>query len=574
MHYFLISLYRNSMSPLEGKNIYSLTDCLKLKLEHSGPSMVIDTDDFFYFRFGSLLEENDKDIDENFAQALYRNQTDILLSNSGYFDVVFFNKVSAQGSIYADRVGIHNILYHEKHSELILSSNVQKFELPKLKTVDPVWLTEVVNFRIASGSHTYHPSLKKIPAAHSYHFDESLQLRTSGYYWQPQERKPQSDLTLKSASEQSLELLNAHLSKANIKNRKVAVLLSGGIDSSLLAALTHQHNRNVVAVTPVFVTGKNPELEIAKEMARSLKIEHQLIEIKDDDVKVEFSVVIQCLQQPVRSQHALIFSILMKKLKGKFDSVVFGEGADTIFGYHGVKQAGKRFAKQNKLAHFKLLSPLLKLLQHIPSVNKLTHLLNESITVQVTNSWALDYTPAVKNQLPLFDEVANAIEIIGWLDLPKKNHTNLDLFAFENLVRRFLIQVGNVDHFYSMGAIANRDGIDLICPFFDIELVKFSANFHDELYLGKDFVKPILRNIGCDFYNQELMYLKKKGFPVPHKSWLNGPLSERATDAKNYISNNYGYDASKDDEFIWLVMCLQELNIIDSLKQYRKSTTH
>jgi len=403
--------------------------------------------------------------------------------------------------------------------------------------------------------------LFQIPAAQSYQFNSTLKPIASGFYWQPADRTSVGNLSLEETTEHSLELLNNHLSKANIKSKKVAVLLSGGVDSSLLAALSKVQNNNIVAITPVFTSGENPELDIAKEMAESIKIQHQIIEIDDNDIAKEFSAVVQCLQQPIRSPHALIFSILLKQLKGKFDAVIFGEGADTIFGYHGIKQTGKRYEKQRKALWLEPFSSLLKPLTFIPQVRKLHSLINEPVIKQVTNSWSLDYINDLKQQLKITHPISNKIEMIRWLKLTEFNQQNLNLTAFENLVRKFLIQVGNVDHFYTMGAIANQEGIELICPFLDVELVEYAANFHDSLYFGDDMVKPILREIGTKFYSKELMYLKKQGFPVPHKNWLKGPLSKKANAARELIKLKYGGEACQDNEFVWLVMALQELKI-------------
>lgn len=568
-NFFSINIQKSFDSSANEKNIYKLTDNIELKLIHSGPTAIIDTQDYFYFRFGCMLATDNKNIDQEFAQAFYQDNSLIINTNSGYFGIFFFNKKSATGSVHADRAGIYNVLYQQKEYQLILSNDIASFDLLPMKEVDSAWLAEIVNFRIASGSHTYRKSLKKVPAGQFYQFNSFLETKSCGYYWQPQDRVTKDDLTLEQATERSLELLNEHLSKADINKKKVAVLFSGGVDSTLLAALALQHNSEVVAVTPIFSTGGNPELDIAKKMAKNINIEHQIIEITDKDIQTEFSIVIKCLQQPIRSPHALIFSILIRHLKDKFDAVIFGEGADTIFGYHGIKQTGKRYDKQRKANWLKPLSFLLKPFKSISQIEKLHSLINESVLIQVTNSWPIPYIPDLKSQLPMLESVANTIEMYQWLKLPKWNHSNLDQTAFENLVRKFLIQVGNVDHFFTMGAFANRDGIELICPFMDIELVRYAANFHDKLYFGDDFVKPILRKIGETYYQKELIYLKKKGFPVPHNNWLSGPLLTQATLAKSFITENYGHVASEDNEFVWLVMALQELGIADSLKTYR-----
>ena len=170
--------------------------------------------------------------------------------------------------------------------------------------------------------------------------------------------------------------------------------------------------------------------------------------------------------------------------------------------------------------------------------------------------------------LPNVESISNRMEVMQWLKLSEHNYKNLDITGFKNLVRRFIIQESCMYHFYTMGAIANRDGIELICPFFDTDVVKYATNFDDKLYFGDQFTKPILRKLSEKFYNKEIIYAKKKGFPVPHKSWLNGPLQKQAEQAKEFIRTNFDNSATEEHEFVWLVMALQELDIVDTLNNY------
>jgi len=567
-NYFAINISEN-LGELKAEEVeYSLTDKLSLKLDSCGSCEVIDNNDFFYFRFGVPSGKGFSPIDIKIAEGLLNGHSEILTTNSGYLVVFFFNKITAKGSIYADRIGIHKTYFQCIKDYLLISNQSDNFNFSAVEVIDKDWLTEMVNFKICAGSNTYNPSLKQLPAGHLYNFDSTLKPSSAGFYWEVSDRVPHSNISLKEATEQSLKLINNHLSGAQIQDKKVAVLLSGGVDSSLLAALTKEHNNNVIAITPVFTSGENPELEAAIAMAKSINIEHQIVEISDEVISNEFSKTVNFLKQPIRSPQTIIFSILMREFKDKFDAVVFGEGADMIFGYHAVLQAAKRYEKHCKVAFIKPFTQLLQPFKSINSVTKLLSLIGEPVANQVTNSWAIEYSPSLKEQLPKIDIASNKIEVMQWLNLSKQNYKNLDLTGFKNLVRRFIIQESCMYHFYSMGAIANREGIELICPFFDAEVVKYASNFDDKLYFGDEFTKPILRKLSEKFYKKEIIYAKKKGFPVPHKSWLNGPLKEPATQAKEFITNHYGNEAIEDNEFVWLVMALQELNIVDSLKIY------
>jgi len=547
------------------KTIYQLNNCLELKVEHKIPGKILNTDDYFYFRFGTLLGQNDENNDSNIAKYLLDGETCISKDNNGYFGVFFFNKNTGKGSIYTDRIGVHKTYFQSSNDSLTISNDTGAFDFNESKKVDSDWLAEIVNFKICTGSYTYNPNIKQLPAAQQYSFDSKLKPVSEGFYWETADRISQTDISLEDATKHSLKLLNKHLSNANIKNKRVAILLSGGVDSSLLAALTKEHNNNVIAITPVFKIGDNPELSAAIEMAKNINIEHQIIEISDEDIEQEFSKTVNFIKQPLRSPQTLIFSILMRQFKNKYDAVIFGEGADMIFGYHAVAYAAKRYEKHCKFAYLKPLIPLMNLFGSMPVVKKLIGIISESVKTQVLNSWAIEYPSSLIEKLPNVQSSANNIEIIKWLNLENLNYKNVDKIDFENLVRKFIIHESCMYHFYTMGAIASREGIELVSPFFDADVVEYAANFDNRLYFGNGVTKPILRKISEKFYSKKLIYAKKQAFPTPHEKWLNGPLKLQASVAKDFIIENFGESASKNNEFVWLIMAFKELEITDSL---------
>ena len=562
---FSIKIKKASEKQYPVKDHYLLPGDMSLTLNSSGPNKVINTDDFIYFRFGYLLAQECEAIDTAIANGLFNNQNEAVTANNGYFTILFFNKKTAEGRFYTDRIGAHKTYFQCKNKELHISNIPENYAFNNTDTIDPSWLVEAVNFKICTGSTTLNPDIKQIPAGHYYKFDSSLAPINAGFYWQVGNRKPTSSLSLDEATNESLRLINQHLESANVKSKKVAVLLSGGVDSSLLAALTKEHNNNVVAVTPIFSSGENPELKAAISMAKQINIEHQIVEISDSDISEEFGTIVDFIKQPIRSPQTIIFSILMRQFKDKFDAVVFGEGADMVFGYHAVKQAANRYEKYCKVAFLKPVAPFLTLFKSISTVKKLLDLLKEPLSAQVLNSWAIEYPPEIKCKLPGITSLPSELEIIQWLNLSNLNYKDVTKHEFENLIRRFIMQESCMYHFYTMGSIADRDGIELISPFFDTDVINFATNFDNHLYFGDEHTKPILRKLGERFYDKEIIYAKKKGFPVPHKRWLEGPLKEEAQLAKSFIATIYGEGATKNNEFVWLVMALQKLKIEKSI---------
>jgi len=544
----------------------TLTKSLQLHIRHQGPAKHVDTEQFFYFRFGAVLAEDAAVADEALLQLILKNNYEGCGAlNLGYLLLFFFDKQSKKGCLMSDRIGIHNLYYQAKAGELRVSNNPEVFTFDEVLGVGDSWLKEVANFRNCTGPVTFRPHVKQVPAGQYCTFGSSLRPSKSHFYWQPKKRTPTPSLTLDAATSSSYNHIERHLVNANLHHKKTAVLLSGGVDSSLLAGLLHEQRAPMVAVTPVFKSWLNPELDAAKKMATAIGTEHQIVEISDDDVSKEFSGLVRLLGQPLRSSQTIVFSILMKRLKGEFDAVLFGEGADMMFGYHGVSTYSERYRKHCKLAPYRLALKCLSPFQGNKTIRKMIALVDEPVGQQVMNSWRIEYTDEVQQFLPKIDLKKDSIEILKWLELAELDRKSVSQLDFENLVRWFIIQESCYYHFATVGAIADRDGLELVCPFFDVEVAEFASRFDNKLYFGSEYTKPVLRKINERYYDDALIYGKKMGFPTPDNHWLEGPLSEFSGLAKEFISEHFGRESCKDKEFVWLVMAFQVLGIEGSL---------
>ena len=70
--------------------------------------------------------------------------------------------------------------------------------------------------------------------------------------------------------------------------------------------------------------------------------------------------------------------------------------------------------------------------------------------------------------------------------------------------------------------------VELRAPFLDQEFIELSSSLPDNYRLNGDSGKYILKDIVTDILPKEIIYRKKRGFPVPLTQWFKGPLQARA----------------------------------------------
>ncbi|MBN2420472.1 MAG: hypothetical protein JXL81_13870, partial [Deltaproteobacteria bacterium] len=113
-----------------------------------------------------------------------------------------------------------------------------------------------------------------------------------------------------------------------------AVSLSGGLDSSIVAAIAKEFNPNIRLFTGVVQKAPGPDLKNSKLMADFLGLEHHIYEITEDDIKNFLPDAVWYLESFDEDCISGIISnyYVSKMVKKYSNAVLVGEGADELFG--------------------------------------------------------------------------------------------------------------------------------------------------------------------------------------------------------------------------------------------------
>uniref|UniRef100_J3JXG4 Asparagine synthetase [glutamine-hydrolyzing] n=1 Tax=Dendroctonus ponderosae TaxID=77166 RepID=J3JXG4_DENPD len=149
---------------------------------------------------------------------------------------------------------------------------------------------------------------------------------------------PWEDLTSQAHEANIRKLLTMAVKKRLMADRRIGCLLSGGLDSSLVAALVVQEAKkiNLPYKIQTFAIGMegSPDLEKAQQVAKFLQTDHHEIVFSEEDVARVLDDVIYTLETPdITTIRASIGMYLISKyiLDNTDSTVVFsGEGADEV----------------------------------------------------------------------------------------------------------------------------------------------------------------------------------------------------------------------------------------------------
>jgi asparagine synthase (glutamine-hydrolysing) len=157
-------------------------------------------------------------------------------------------------------------------------------------------------------------------------------------YWTLDATRPEQDLTeeawLQACRERLDHSVERRLLAADVP---VGVLLSGGLDSSLLVGLLADHVTDLRTFSIGFEdmgqgTEKADEFEFSDQIAAHFKTRHKQYSIPNSEVLTRLPEAVQQMTEPMASYDVIAFYLLGERVAQDVKVVMSGQGADEVFG--------------------------------------------------------------------------------------------------------------------------------------------------------------------------------------------------------------------------------------------------
>src|SRR3954470_14077988 len=269
--------------------------------------------------------------------------TDFVDHLHGMFAVVIHERDTGRVVLARDRLGIKPLYLAETPGRLRFASS-----LPALvrggdvdTSIDPVALHHYLTWHaVVPAPHTILAGVRKLPPA-TVRVIEADGTSREHRYWQPRyERRPEhegwSARDWEDAIEESLRVAVRRRLVADIP---VGVLLSGGLDSSLIVGLLAQEGQQDLATFSIgfeAVGGRaGDEFAYSDVIAEHFSTDHHRIRVTSDELSAALGHAIGAMAEPMVSHDVVAFDLLSERVSETIRVVQSGQGADEFFaGYH------------------------------------------------------------------------------------------------------------------------------------------------------------------------------------------------------------------------------------------------
>lgn len=287
----------------------------------------------------------------------------------------------------------------------------------------------------------------------------------------------------------------------------IGLFLSGGLDSSLMAALARPRDVFVCRfpLGPAF-----DEFAYAQMMAEHIGARLHVVTPTPEDLRRELETIVWHLDQPIATASTVSEFSLARRAREQVTVVLGGQGADEIFGGYVryllmdlEREIGERpeLANYHSLARFFWRGDLFA-----DPAARYYHLIHRA---QIA-----DPLPQIDRIRAYFQASRGLIDNLGLTDI------QLSLPSLITMNDRAAAAYG----------LENR------CPFLDHRIVEFAFRLPPQLKVSQLGAKIILRRAARDLVPAAIIDRKdKKGLVVPIRQWLGGPLRAWAEDLEGSL---------------------------------------
>lgn len=451
----------------------------------------------------------------------------------GMFSFVIYDESTNTIFGARDHFGIKP-LYYTENDEYIAFSSEYKALLPIVKeeNVDDKSLQNYLSFQYVPRYKTMMEGIKKVPNGTCFTIEDN-EIKFEKYF----EAKFINEKEV--TKEDVYNILNDSVKHHMISNVEVGTFLSGGIDSTIIAALASKINPKIKSFSVGFEVDGYNELNVAKKTADVLGIENIQIRVTQDDYIKSLPKVIYSLDDPLADPSCVGIYFLSKEARKHVTVVLSGEGADEFFaGYNIYKEyeAVKPFLSLPK----GLNKTLNKIFIKMPELRGKNYLLRATTPLEkryIGNAKIFENNE-VKSIINKYDDNNTYSKVVRGLyrDCKRKNYdyvTTMQDIDINTWLEGDILLKGD--------KMSMASSIELRVPFLDKEVFNVAKNLRLDQKISNRNTKVLLREAFKDIVPQHMVEKKKLGFPTPIRVWLKDDLGKYV---KNVITE------SKTDDII------------------------
>lgn len=456
----------------------------------------------------------------------------------GMFAICIVDLILQKLILARDRVGMKPLFYHQSERGLVWASEIKSLLKNELVEPEINWDGVYTNFLFQTtlAPQTCFQHILSLEPASIMTVDLNNQNITKEKFWKlpsPSQKNISEEETVRTID----KLLSESISEQLYADVPVAVMMSGGIDSTLIASKSKSFNTNINTYTISYPFSEE-EVKNAFIAAKHFGVSHAVKEVSDEEALEDLKENIQHFEEPYSSFEVLINAAKYAHDKD-FKVVLSGNGADELFaGYSHTLKLNRWLFMRN----FNCISPFI--------------FTKDKFSQRVKNYFSQDrmldfFRQSQISMRPL--EVKSLInpDIYSKIDLHLSKY---HLSEAKNYVGYFEYDMKyslSSHHVFRDDLSAMKYSVEFRYPYLSNSLIDYVASLPGNIRFNGIQNKPLLRKTADKYLPQGVLNMPKKGFSFPVSHFIKNEkrVREFITENLESLKKRNFFNAAVIDEW-------------------------
>ena len=454
---------------------------------------------------------------------------------NGMFAFALWDRNEKTLFLARDRIGKKPLHYGLYDGGIVFGSEIKALlKHPKVaREIDLGSLNKYLSYEYVPAPGTIFKSIRKVRPGYFLLYKNGA-MQTERYWDIPLSDHPIGYKTEDEYVEELREILERSVRSRLAADVPVGVFLSGGLDSSLVAAMAKRGNAGIECFSIGFDESSFDERKYAAKVAQSLNLKQNLRIFSTSEMLANLEDIPRLLDEPLADASILPTYLLSKMTSEKLKVALSGDGGDELFAGYPTYQAHKLVTYFDSLPDsLKDAAKSLALSLPVSDTNisfdfKIKQFLRGAgVSSEIRFfRWMGGFIDGEKKDL-LSDDLKAALrhhngyeDIFSYLsesgltkDLERILYLSMKLYLQDDI----LVKVDRA-------AMAN--GLEVRCPLLDQEFVEFACRLPTYYKLKGLKTKYLLKKAARGILPDEIIDRRKKGFGIPIARWLRNELKD------------------------------------------------
>jgi asparagine synthase (glutamine-hydrolysing) len=422
-----------------------------------------------------------------------------------------------------DRAGEKPFFYSLKNNNFIFCSEIKGILNLSIEdyTLNLSSLNCFLNEGYVSGSKSILNDIHKLESAHAMILDiTNFEIKKWRYWNLPILNTNNNDSSESKILFEVENLLTESISQQLIADVPVGILLSGGIDSSIITALAAKSKNNISTFTVSFPGNpKYDESKHAKLVSNYFGTNHR--ELIADPTSIDLlPILAEQFDEPIIDSSIIPTYLVTKLIKNYCTVALGGDGGDELFGGYG--HYSNFFKLNNNVKNIPLF------LRKYPS-NLLYNILPHGFK---SRKWIRAIGQNLNNDLPLvanyFDENERFKLLGSFLNDDIKfaeQHRQSRIYKHKNIIERStrtdFLNYLTEDILVKVDRSSMLNSLEIRAPFLDYRIIEYAyQQIPTNLKVNANNKKVILQKLATKILPTDFQINRKQGFSIPLNSWI------------------------------------------------------